>query len=200
MDNKQSDIKSKLNELKKFISENLTYIITGLLILIITVGVLYNYYNNANSSQEAENAVNESVQQEAEQQETAENTVTEYVVQRGDNLWKIAEKIYGSGYNAVDLAKANKLSNPNLLFAGQKLSIPQNVPNREPTADKISTKETNQRKEVVKEYTVKRGDYLWKIAEEVYGDGFMWSKIAQANNLRNPDLLFAGQKLTIPQN
>ncbi len=47
-------------------------------------------------------------------------------------------------------------------------------------------------------YVVKRGDYLWKIAVEYYNDGYKWVEIAKVNNLKNPDLLFAGQKLIMP--
>ena len=48
---------------------------------------------------------------------------TAYVVQKGDHLWKIAEKFYGSGYNWVDIAQANKLANPGIIYQGQKLVI-----------------------------------------------------------------------------
>ena len=47
-------------------------------------------------------------------------------------------------------------------------------------------------------HTVARGESLWKIAEAVYGDGAMWTRIAEANALRNPDLLAVGQGLELP--
>jgi len=47
-------------------------------------------------------------------------------------------------------------------------------------------------------HTVARGESLWKIAEAVYGDGAMWTKIAEANALRNPNLLTVGQELELP--
>jgi len=46
-----------------------------------------------------------------------------------------------------------------------------------------------------KSYTVVRGDYLWKIAVNECGDGFAWTKIAKANNLKNPDIIHAGNVL-----
>ncbi|OQX51288.1 hypothetical protein B5M47_01070 [candidate division CPR3 bacterium 4484_211] len=50
-----------------------------------------------------------------------------------------------------------------------------------------------------KRYQVKEGDTLWSIAQEVYGDGFRWRKIAEANNipLERP-YVEEGQELVIP--
>jgi len=50
-------------------------------------------------------------------------------------------------------------------------------------------------------YTVQSGDTLWKIAEQVYGDGSSYMKIFEANTglLENPDQIFPGQELLIPQ-
>jgi nucleoid-associated protein YgaU len=49
-------------------------------------------------------------------------------------------------------------------------------------------------------YTVQSGDTLWSIAESVYGDGSKYSKIFDANTdlLEQPDRIFPGQKLLIP--
>ncbi|PWK10237.1 CAP domain-containing protein [Tumebacillus permanentifrigoris] len=45
-------------------------------------------------------------------------------------------------------------------------------------------------------YTVQRGDSVWKIATK-YQIGV--SEIVQANNLKNPSMIYPGQKLIIPQ-
>ncbi|MGC0363129.1 nucleoid-associated protein YgaU [Rhodococcus sp. 27YEA15] len=47
-------------------------------------------------------------------------------------------------------------------------------------------------------YTVAGGDTLWAIAERFYGDGNQYQRIADANGIANPDLINAGQVLTIP--
>lgn len=49
-----------------------------------------------------------------------------------------------------------------------------------------------------KYYTVVAGDTLWKIAKIYYGDGSQYPKIAKANHIVNPDLIFVGQKILIP--
>jgi nucleoid-associated protein YgaU len=49
-------------------------------------------------------------------------------------------------------------------------------------------------------YTVKKGDYLSKIAKEVYGNANKYNVIFEANKpmLKNPDLIYPGQVLVIP--
>lgn len=49
-------------------------------------------------------------------------------------------------------------------------------------------------------YTVKKGDYLSKIAKEVYGDAKKYPVIFEANKpmLKDPDLIYPGQVLVIP--
>ncbi|WP_312809624.1 5'-nucleotidase C-terminal domain-containing protein, partial [Agrobacterium cavarae] len=49
-------------------------------------------------------------------------------------------------------------------------------------------------------YVVTKGDSLWKIAEEKYGKGIDWKKIAEANELRRPNHIEVGEELTIPAN
>ena len=43
-----------------------------------------------------------------------------------------------------------------------------------------------------------KGDSLWKIAEETYGDGERWTEIAKANKLRRPNLIQVGEELELP--
>ncbi len=48
---------------------------------------------------------------------------------------------------------------------------------------------------------IHRGDNLWMIARRLYGDGFRYSTIYQANTdqIRNPDLIYPGQVFVIPE-
>jgi nucleoid-associated protein YgaU len=50
-------------------------------------------------------------------------------------------------------------------------------------------------------YTVASGDTLWRIAERMYGNGSHYMKIFEANTglLKDPDHIFPGQKLVIPE-
>lgn len=49
-------------------------------------------------------------------------------------------------------------------------------------------------------YTVKKGDCLWKIAKEFYGNGALYTKIfdANTNQIANPNLIYIGQVFVIP--
>lgn len=49
-------------------------------------------------------------------------------------------------------------------------------------------------------YTVKKGDCLWKIAKQFYGDGKLYTKIydANTNQIADPNLIYVGQVFVIP--
>ena len=49
-----------------------------------------------------------------------------YTVKKGDTLWAIAAKYYGKGSDYTKIAGANtdKISNPNLIYPGQVLTLP----------------------------------------------------------------------------
>lgn len=68
------------------------------------------------------------VKQEVQTSAPENPAVTEnktYTVAKGDTLWAIAKKFYGDGNQYPKIASANaSIKNPNLIYAGQVLSIP----------------------------------------------------------------------------
>lgn len=52
-----------------------------------------------------------------------------YVIQKGDSLWKIAEKAYGNGAKYKAIVEANKevIKDENKIFEGQKIRIPKGL-------------------------------------------------------------------------
>jgi nucleoid-associated protein YgaU len=65
----------------------------------------------------------------AKTEQRVDNTVQPktYTVVKGDCLWNIAKKFYGSGAQYTKIYNANKSvigGNPNLIYAGQVLTIP----------------------------------------------------------------------------
>ena len=47
-------------------------------------------------------------------------------------------------------------------------------------------------------YTVKKGDTLYGIARQRYGDGKQWTRIAEANPGLRPETLKVGQTIAVP--
>lgn len=126
-----------------------------------------------------------------------------YIVKAGDDLWSISESIYGTGYNWVAIAKANNLTNPSTIFAGNQLVLPEITPTQTAVTPSPLKQLTHQQEAQTSihgtSYTVAHGDTLWDISVRAYDDGYRWIDIAKANNLANPDIIHAGNILTIPK-
>lgn len=103
--------------------------------------------------------------------DSSNNGKTTYTVQKGDNLWVIANKY---GITTEELKSYNNLTS-NLLSIGQVLKIPQGKTSPENI------------------YTVKKGDSLWTIANRY---NTTVEKIKVLNNLTS-NLLSIGQQLKI---
>ncbi len=52
-----------------------------------------------------------------------------YVIQKGDTLWKIAEKTYGNGAKYTAIVHANKevIKDADKIFPGQKIRLPKSL-------------------------------------------------------------------------
>ena len=117
-----------------------------------------------------------------------------YTVQPGDTLSKIAKKFLGSASEWRRIYQDNEaiIKNPNIIRVGQKLVI--NL------SGKTTTVSSNATAINANTYVVQPGDNLWKIAKKVYGQGFVWRKIFDANSnvVSNPGNIHVGQVLLIP--
>lgn len=177
------------------IRQNYPSLILGVVIVLLAIFVITRFFKNPPGIPSIKKK-GEQIVKEKKREEKREET-SSYKVKKGDTLWSIAEKFFGSGYNAYDIASANKLKNPDLIEVNQEIIIPKVTP-KQPTRGVIAKVQTKKVTLTEKNYTVKKGDYLWKIALEAYGDGYQWVKIAQANRLANPDLIHPGNVLKIP--
>lgn len=67
----------------------------------------------------------------------------------------------------------------------------------EVNADELTTPEQTVE---VQYYEIAKGDSLWKIAKQFYGNGNDYPKIFEANKevIKDPDLIYPGQKIRIP--
>lgn len=68
------------------------------------------------------------------------------------------------------------------------------------TAKKTTKRKSTKKTSTKKTYTVKKGDCLWNIAKKYYGNGSDYKKIYNANKdkIKNPNLIYPGQVLTLP--
>lgn len=115
----------------------------------------------------------------------AQPVVIDYKVVRGDNLWNISKKeqVYADPYMWPRIYRKNKdqIKDPDLIYPKQVLAVPFGVAENQ--------------------YLVTRGDFLFRIAAELYNNAGKWHKIYEANKQQiiAPDLIFPAQVLDIPQ-
>ena len=175
--------KLHLNTIKKITNktDNIASFIVGAIFIII-IGILtYSILTGKQTKKESVST-------------TAENPKlpAEHVVQKDESLWTISEKYYQSGYNWVDLASANSISNPDYITVGLKLVIPDVKPifveSGEISAS-IAPKHT--------QATVQQDDTLWGIAIREYDSGYRWTEIARLNSIVNSDLIYPGTVLRL---
>lgn len=207
-------IKSILKFLK--MNENTVSTLMGAMVIVVVVGLIFNYFRTANLKTWQGILLNE---QEAASTEMAgdsnnDKLIATYKVVKGDDLWHISEKYYKSGYNYVDIMQENNLTGRGVIVPDMELRIPKVEAKKatvlEPAKEMaISDKGDLVQTKVVEsagasietgEYLIQKGDSYWKIAVRAYGDGYQWTKIYWANRatFANPDLIFAGVKITIP--
>ncbi|MEI6533582.1 MAG: LysM peptidoglycan-binding domain-containing protein [Candidatus Roizmanbacteria bacterium] len=117
-------------------------------------------------------------------------------VLKGEDLFSISRKYYGSGLYAMIIADFNKLPTTSTLSAGQKLIIPSIT--MVPEKGEISATSTAQVKIFSKTYVVQPGESLWDIAQKRYGDGNLWTRIAETNGITDPNVITEGYKLKLP--
>lgn len=224
----KSKDQSLFEKLQLDLSKNQSYLnlaLGGLIVLVLGV-LLFNYFNRPAGEVGSSEQANE---QDAQTADVAKDGLPgKYTVKEGDTLFLIAQSYYDDGYKYSELVKANNLTNENMLEVGQVLDIPKletaelaeatPTPSATPEASATPSPENqvamdekgaatggavNQTAwgEAISgdTYTVTAGDWLSKIAGRAYGDVMAYEKIAQANNITNPDLIEVGTVLKLPR-
>lgn len=107
-----------------------------------------------------------------------EDRIVYYTVHTGDTLSGIARR-YSTTYGY--LAEINGITNPNLIYPGQVLTI-------------SGAYVSNTKQESSTTYTVKSGDCLSSIGTRL---GVSWCDIANRNGIHSPYTIYPGQVLTI---
>jgi LysM repeat protein len=115
-----------------------------------------------------------------------------YVVQQGDTLFRIALRFN----TTVDaLARYNNILNPNRIFVGQRILIPTAGSAPVPAQPIPGTGGPY--------IGVGGAVHIVRAGENIFRIGLLynvtWDRIARANGLFNPNLIFVGQRLIIPR-
>lgn len=107
------------------------------------------------------------------------------IVKKGDTLFKIAQR---EGVTLEALIAANpQIKNPDKIFPGQKVFIPHPDVKPKPPKPEPTTRV----------YIVQQGDTLFKIAKRF---SVTLDALIKANpQIKDPDVIFPGQKILIPQ-
>ncbi|MDE8676852.1 lysozyme [Limosilactobacillus mucosae] len=113
-----------------------------------------------------------------------------YTVQSGDTLSGIALKF---STTSSKLAQLNSISNPNLIYVGQRLLVNQSSNSNSSSSGQSSSTTTNTETSSAS-YTVKSGDTLSGIASQY---NTTVNQIVSLNQLSNPNLIYVGQVLKL---
>jgi len=138
---------------------------------------------------------------EVEEEPLRTDEVTFYTIQEGDVLTKISQKFYGTTTKWREIHQANLdvIPDADRLKPGTEIVIPDIAAQAararaEPAEAPASTSGQ------ARTHTVGKGETLYSIAEDYYGDGNRWREIYEANKSKipNANVLKVGLELTIP--
>jgi LysM repeat protein len=134
-------------------SESIISMVLGAMVVLVIGALLFSYVrdwrskNNADADAETQQTASPTpvVVQELPQgevtlekndqgQDVPTNLPAKYTVKAGDSSWKIAQAFYGSGFNYVDIERANSLKADQELVEGQELIIPKVIVRTKDTA------------------------------------------------------------------
>jgi len=121
---------------------------------------------------------------------TGGNSDGAYVVQPGDTLAMISEKIYGSAKIWHGLAELNGISPPYRIYPGDEVKFD--------SSNKKAASFAKHMHAGMRTVTVKKGDTLSSLAEQVFGSAFAWKLFLSYNKqkISNPNVITTGMKLS----
>ncbi len=121
--------------------------------------------------------------------------------QNGEDIYSDNITVVLEDYSIVDNVENGYDTVVNLKFCEY---VEQEATVYETTEDGLESETERESKTAPKapvSYTVKSGDTLWKLAKKYYNDGSKYDLIVQANKgtIKNPNLIYVGQVIKIPQ-
>lgn len=141
---------------------------------------------------------------------------TYHQVRRGETLASICRAQFGDPSLASELAAYNGIDNPNSVNAGRRLRLPKKadvlirggqpltVPvASQPTPTPAATKPQPEQQPAAPTYatyTIKKGDVLSKLAQDLLGTTRRMNELLELNRdvIKNPDRLIPGTEIRVP--
>jgi LysM repeat protein len=119
----------------------------------------------------------------------AQSVTSTYTVRPGDTLSVISQKFYGttSKWHWIYQANRSKVSNPNSIFVGEKLTIPNHAPvptvySAKHAKKPVTTTLTSSSKKLSGNLSCSGLEALWETAGGSRGEAFMAAEIAMAES------------------
>lgn len=163
---------------------------------VIYVGQVLNV-----SAPVAQQTNSDNKQNDHQNQTNNDDTTITYTVKSGDTVWGISQKYQVS---TAQIAQLNHLSNDNIIYVGQVLTIKQghhsnnqiNNNSNNTTSQNQNTYNNAYNDNATVTYTVKSGDTLWGISQQF---NTTVSRLQSTNHI-NGSTIYVGQTLTISGN
>jgi len=136
-------------------------------------------------------------------QKTYTLATNDFMAIGGDEYTMFMDKKIIAEYSAFDeilaeyiqkIGEVNAEVEGRIIVEEREAEVPVEEPVEKPV-EKPAEKPVEQPKDTV--YVVKPGDVLWKIAKKF---NTTWQRLAEYNKLKNPHLIFPGQKILVPAN
>ncbi len=175
-----------------------------IILIFLATFIVISCSTTTTTSDEQPNVVNSVQASEPEQQEkkvaisldyseglvppTNQGVLMPYYVQDGDNLIKIAKKIYGDRKLWKKISEINNLIDPHKIYAGDVIYYEAN----EQSKLFAQTYEGAPKAKII----VKKGDTLTKISKVIYGKTKDWRVLWKENpHILNPDKIKEGVEI-----
>ena len=89
-------------------------------------------------------------------------------------------------------------ANPEIKKEAVPAAKPEIKPDVKPSSPPVRPAPSSANAKTGRNYTIQAGDTLGIVAKQYYGDHMQWPRIAEANNIQNPDLIYPGQVFFVP--
>lgn len=126
--------------------------------------------------------------------DNASEKLQEHIEQDNPGVSGLKVEVQGDTAVITGEAESPSAMEKAILMAGNAMGI-SNV-----QADELTAPDTDEASDT-QYYEIQKGDTLWAIAKQFYGSGAKHTAIFEANKevIKDPDLIFPGQKIRIPK-